>query len=251
ENAYGETSVEFIIDDESKAIVDEEPFNYTWNERAFCKHHIEVIAYDDFDGLPTRTANASMDVLIFNLALKRNKTEETGVVKGKVYDSGTLLKKGIGGVKITVIETNETYTTKRILSKGKYCIKLAPGTYHLKFEKKGYVTKIVEVTVNASEVTKKNVGLDRMGTLYGRVLKKSKLLFRGIRGATVEAVNNDTGEHFSVNTSFRGKYSMELPPGNYTVTASAEGYTCVTEYVTIEPGKAKKLNFKLEKEESS
>ncbi len=252
ENAYGETSVEFIIDDESKGIVDEEPFNYTWNERAFCKHHIEVIAYDDFDGLPTRTANASMDVLIFNLALKRNKTEETGVVKGKVYDSGTLLKKGIGGVKITVIETNETYTTKRILSKGKYCIKLAPGTYHLKFEKKGYVTKIVEVTVNASEVTKKNVGLDRMGTLYGRVLKKSKLLFRGIRGATVEAVNNDTGEHFSVNTSFRGKYSMELPPGNYTVTASAEGYTCVTEYnVIIKPGKSKKLNFKLEKEESS
>ncbi len=253
ENAYGETSVEFIIDDESKAIVDEEPFNYTWNERAFCKHHIEVIAYDDFDGLPTRTANASMDVFIFNLALKRNKTEEeTGVVKGKVYDSGTLLKKGIGGVKITVIETNETYTTKRILSKGKYCIKLAPGTYHLKFEKKGYVTKIVEVTVNASEVTKKDVGLDRTGTLYGRVLKKSKLLFRGIRGATVEAVNNDTGEHFSVNTSFRGKYSMELPPGNYTVTASANGYTCVTEYnVIIKPGKSKKLNFKLEKEESS
>jgi len=342
ENAYGEISVEFIIDNESKAIVDGEPFNYTWNERAFCKHHIEVIAYDDFDGLPTRTANTSMDVFILNLALKRNKTEEeTGIVKGKVYDASkpirkpgipgvkvtvvgrgentftgrclwkkgrfslelapgtytlrfekegyetkemevqvnasevtkievplnktepgyikgrvydnsTFLKRGLGGVKITIMETNDTYYTKRFIGKGKFSIKLNPGTYHLKFEKKGYVTKIVEVTVNASEVTKKNVGLDRMGTLYGRVLKKSKLLFRGIRGATVEAVNNDTGEHFSVNTSFRGKYSMELPPGNYTVTASANGYTCVTEYnVIIKPGKSKKLNFKLKKEESS
>jgi len=253
ENAHGDTSVEFIICNESKAIVDEEPFNYTWDERAFLGHHIEVIAYDDIDGLPIRTANASIDVFIFNLALKRNQTEEeTGVVKGKVYDNGTLLKKGIGGVKITVVETNETYTARRILFEGRYSIKLAPGTYHLKFEKEGYVTKIVEVTVNASEVTEKDVGLDRTGTLFGRVLEKSKLLFRGIRGATVEAVNNDTGEHFSVNTSFRGKYSMELPPGNYTVTASANGYTCVTEYnVIIKPGKSKKLNFKLEKEESS
>lgn len=333
EDAYGDVAVEFKINSVSKALIETEPFNYTWNERAFFRKHIEVIAYDDFDG--TRTANATRDILIFNLGLNRTKSNETGTIegkvyeaskpirkpgipgvkvtvletdenvttgkflwmkgrftirlssgkytlrfekqgyetkevevnvtsgritricvplnrtepgyiKGKVYENGTILKKGIGGVSITVIETNTTVTTSRLLE-GRYSIELNPGVYHLRFEKKGYATKVVEVRVNASEVTRINVGLDRLGTLYGRVLEAKKLFFRGIRGAIVEAVNNETGERFSVNTSFRGKYSIDLPAGEYTVTASAEGYSCVTEYVTIKAGKSTRQDFKLPK----
>jgi len=80
-------------------------------------------------------------------------------VEGKVYINGTLLKRGIRKAKITVLETNKTYTTGLF---GKYCLELQPGTYNLKFEEEGYQTKIIEVEVKAGETTKLDVGLDKL-----------------------------------------------------------------------------------------
>ena len=39
--------VEFYIDDDLKATVASEPFNWTWNEKTIGRHTIKVIAYDD------------------------------------------------------------------------------------------------------------------------------------------------------------------------------------------------------------
>ena len=45
---HGEAeSVEFYIDDVLKATVSSEPFSWTWDDTAFGKHIIKVIAYDD------------------------------------------------------------------------------------------------------------------------------------------------------------------------------------------------------------
>ncbi|HEX16976.1 MAG TPA: carboxypeptidase regulatory-like domain-containing protein, partial [Thermoplasmatales archaeon] len=160
------------------------------------------------------------------------------------------------GASIIVYEhgtTNEIANTTTgwfLWKKGKFSIELNPGIYDLKVTAEGYETKIIEgIQINASEVKKIDVAMEPAdtGILYGRVLKAGKILFRGIRGATVEAVNNDTGERFSVNTSWFGRYSLELPAGDYTVYASAEGYICATEYVTIKANERVKLNFELEK----
>ena len=338
ENAYGDVAVNFSIDGETKETDEIEPYNYTWNEKAFGIHTIEVTAYDHFNDLPVRSANATVDVWIFCLGLggekpgvvkgkvydaskpirkpgiggvnvsvvgtnistetgrflwkkgkfclklepgeytlrfektgyetkeihitvnasevvrlnvPLNKTEP-GYLKGKVYDNSTLLKRGLAGAEIRVIETNETFYSKRF-PKGRYSIKLDPGVYHIEFKKEGYATKTIVVRINASEVTKENVGLDRIetGIVYGRVIESGKIICKGIRGAEIEFVNNETGEHFNTTSGFRGKYSKELPAGEYTVYVDAgEDYKCLTDYVTVEPNKRTRKNLELERAEN-
>ncbi|RLF54896.1 MAG: hypothetical protein DRN13_01595, partial [Thermoplasmata archaeon] len=141
ENAYGDVEVEFIIDNESKFVDDSEPFNYTWNERAFSWHTIKVIAYDHYDD-QVRTASAERDILILNFAFGG----KTGI-EGKVYDAQSWFKKGIAGASIIVYEhgtTNEIANTTTgwfLWKKGKFSIELNPGIYDLKVTAEGYETK--------------------------------------------------------------------------------------------------------------
>ena len=53
----------FYIDNELKHTAYEEPYKWTWDERAFFRRTIKVIAYDE-DGL---TDTDTREVLIFNL----------------------------------------------------------------------------------------------------------------------------------------------------------------------------------------
>lgn len=59
----GVDRVEFYVDDELKETIYDEPFEWTWNERAFGTHEIQVTAYDN-DG---DEAEDKIDVIIFNL----------------------------------------------------------------------------------------------------------------------------------------------------------------------------------------
>ncbi|MCD6573526.1 MAG: hypothetical protein J7K95_05485, partial [Thermoplasmata archaeon] len=43
---YGISHVEFYIDGVKKCNVSNEPYEYIWDERAFFRHTIKVIAYD-------------------------------------------------------------------------------------------------------------------------------------------------------------------------------------------------------------
>ena len=73
------------------------------------------------------------------------------------------------------------------------------------------------------------------GTLLGTVSSAGN----PIPNATVTA-----GEYETL-TNESGSYHMKLPPGTYTVTASAEGYEPASGNVTIAPGNNKILNFSL------
>ena len=60
-----------------------------------------------------------------------------------------------------------------------------------------------------------------------------------IPNATVTVAEHET------TTNDSGNYLMELPPGTYTITASAEEYEPASENVTIEPANTQTLNFSL------
>ena len=81
----------------------------------------------------------------------------------------------------------------------------------------------------------REIALGPPGTLIGTVSSAGN----PIPNATVTA-----GEYETL-TNESGSYHMKLPPGTYTVTASAEGYEPASENVTIAPGNNKTLNFSL------
>jgi hypothetical protein len=65
-NAYSEDGidkVEFYIDNLLKETIDEEPYNWLWDEKKMGRHTIKVIAYDN----KGNKAEDKTNVMIFNI----------------------------------------------------------------------------------------------------------------------------------------------------------------------------------------
>jgi subtilisin len=75
------------------------------------------------------------------------------------------------------------------------------------------------------------------GTISGTVTDNSTNL--SIQGATVEAGGK------SDTTNEQGNYSLILPPGTYTVTASANGYESTSTEVSVTSGNISNVDFSL------
>ncbi|HID25940.1 MAG TPA: PKD domain-containing protein, partial [Thermoplasmata archaeon] len=117
-NAVGAAEVEFYIEGALKSTDSLAPYSYLWSERAFGRYTIEVVACDSL----TRTATDSISVFVISLGIG---AEKPGILKGKVYDNSTLLKKGIPDATITVIgEGINTTTGKFPWNKGRYSLTL-------------------------------------------------------------------------------------------------------------------------------
>ena len=67
-----------------------------------------------------------------------------------------------------------------------------------------------------------------------------------IAGATVTV-----GSVASTTTDSQGHYSVEVEPGTYTVTASADGYQSQSQTVTVQAGETVTVNFALQPAQSS
>ncbi|MCD6237088.1 MAG: carboxypeptidase regulatory-like domain-containing protein, partial [Thermoplasmata archaeon] len=251
-NATGSAQVEFLINNDSKATDSTEPYNYTYDEKSIGFYTIKAIAKDSAN----RTAEDSVSALIINL--KRTVSNETkpGILKGKVYINGTILKKGIAGAKVTVLETGDNTTTgKWLWKKGKYSLSLPPGNYTVKVEAEGYATKVISgVQIVSGKTTKLNIALDKLtnetkpGTLAGKVYINGTKLKKGIAGAKVTVL--ETGDNTTTSSHFwnKGKYSLTLPPGNYTVRIEAEGYETVEiSGVVVSSGETTKLDVPMDK----
>ncbi|HEC94776.1 MAG TPA: carboxypeptidase regulatory-like domain-containing protein, partial [Thermoplasmatales archaeon] len=99
------------------------------------------------------------------------------------------------------------------------------------------------------ETTKLDVGLNisKPGTLSGRITEAGKLFCKGIRKAEIVATNNDTLDSYTTKSKLFGRYTLkDLPPGEYTIVVTAEGYQDAVDYVTIEASGKHKLNFELQ-----
>jgi hypothetical protein len=97
------------------------------------------------------------------------------------------------------------------------------------------VGSLLTVSVGAQKIT---------GDISGTVQDKTGAV---IKGATITAINNGTGETRSATSSDAGFYRIvELPPGKYKVTVNAQGFKSATREAEVAIALVTASDFKLE-----
>ncbi len=127
------------------------------------------------------------------------------------------------------------------------------GSYNAEVSKTGYLTETLSnILVMGSDVVEVvDLEPDVGGPPQGSGSLEVKVEEKGgkhdpIPGARVE-ISNDSG-YFEVGfTDDKGKVLFEnLVPGDYTVTASKDGYNSDTQTATVQDGKKKKIKMRLQ-----
>ena len=137
----------------------------------------------------------------------------TGVISGVVTLQNNSSSDN-SGITVSIPETWLVTTTGE---DGSYKIKDVPeGSYNLSFEKEGYISSTIGVTVKADDVKTnptvvvptKELAVD-VGSINGLVQLEGLTDYSGV-------VVSVLGTTFSTTTNSSGKYNLTLPPGNYT-----------------------------------
>jgi len=166
----------------------------------------------------------------------------TGYIAGKVKDAST--SKVIQGA--TVEASGPTTSSTTTDSNGNYTLTLPPGTYTLTAKASGYQSQTkTGITVAIGKTTTVDFALSplsQLGCIKGRVT--DAVSRQGLKGAKVEAKGPITA---STTTDSDGSYSLPLPPGRYSVTASIPNfYQPLTKTnVNAIKGRDTKLDFAL------
>jgi len=159
-----------------------------------------------------------------------------GAIAGTVTDA--LTENPIPGA--TVIAGDYTNTTD---AEGQYSIAdVLAGTYDVIVYAEGYESSsLANINVTAGETTTLNFTLTSLpttGTITGNVTDSST--GDAIADATV------TINGMSAATNSSGAYIISnVPPGNYTVTASKDGYESSTKTVLVVAGETTPVDFEL------
>lgn len=145
------------------------------------------------------------------VALAQQFAKKSGV-EGYVYD--IVDHTPIPWATVTVVELNKTV---EVSSEGYFRIPLDPGNYTLLFEAWGYQDKTVVVEVIALN-----------GTIAGYV-------YDAISGLPIEGALVSIPElNLTTYTDANGTFSLSVPPGTYTLEASATGYQPFSTSVTVD-----------------
>ncbi len=122
----------------------------------------------------------------------------------------------------------------------------APGTYMVTGSRPGYYDLTVEVTVAKGERRAVDIDLsDRKKPTYGEVT--GVVSFEGFAMVNVQVVAEpeDGDRTWSAITNGTGGYTLQLPPGNYTVFVDTEGYAKISEGVAVEVGESYPVDIPL------
>jgi len=157
----------------------------------------------------------------------------TAWLKGFIYNDST----GLGNVaenRITDAKCTLTNTTTSATSSvnsdssGLFRInELEIGSYSLKVEKTGFVTKTVNITIidgeNWGSTAIEEDGAAELGSLSGMVTSSST--YSAIDGAQCILTSDQSGDPFTVYSDGSGKYLFEnMVPGGYKLAIEADGY---------------------------
>jgi len=155
-----------------------------------------------------------------------------GAIAGTVTDA--LTGDPIEGADVTANGYSGTTDTE-----GHYTIQLPPRTYTVTVSATKYVSQSKPATVTANTTRTIDFALTLLnGTISGTVTDSST--DDPIAGATV------TANGISVSTGTDGTYSIELPPGTYNVTVSANGYKDSSQTnITVVAEETTPLDFEL------
>jgi len=165
-----------------------------------------------------------------------------GYIAGKVKDAST--GQSVQGA--TVEASGPTTASTTTDSNGNYTLTLPPGTYTLTASATGYQSQTkTGVAVTPEETTMVDFALSplsQLGCIKGRVT--DAVSRQGLKGVKVEAKGPITA---SATTNSDGSYSLPLPPGRYSVTASIPNfYQPLTKInVNVIKGRDTKLDFAL------
>jgi hypothetical protein len=122
----------------------------------------------------------------------------------------------------------------------------APGGYVVKATRPGYYDGTVEVSVRRGDDRSVTVDLtDLRRPTHGVISGTVRHGTVGLSNATVTAQATDGGHSYEARTDLAGNYTLEVPPGNYSVRADAEGYARVTRATSVQAGRASTLDIAL------
>ena len=247
--------VAFLINDEVKSVDYSQPFKYTWNERAIGRRTISVKAYDYFDNL---LAEDHINVTVINLKKATKNETEYAVLYGTVYDYNKIINKKIPWAKIEVYKWNngewkkidKERTGRFLFRKGDYKLKLEPGYYKINATARNYDYETRYVYLAKGDSKLMDFYLNQTVILRGKI-KNGGLFGVGIRGANITAIRQSDGKVFNAKSRLFGRYILPLPPGNYTIRITADGYKLTEKSIDVHyklVGNKIKRNFILEKE---
>ena len=164
----------------------------------------------------------------------------TGTLTGRVTDAGT--GAGIAGATVTATGPSQRSTTTA--ADGSYTLALAGGTYTVTATHGLYNSGSASgVVITVGQTTTRNFALTRLptGVLTGTVTDQSS--GQPLAGATVTASGPASA---TVTTGSNGSYTMTLPIGTYTVSASMTLYhTRTVTGVVIQANLTTTRNFAL------
>lgn len=171
-------------------------------------------------------------------------TVGTGSALGTVVQSGSGTP--ISGALVELLQTNLVKNSATTLSDGTYSVSnVSPGSYDFRFSSNGFGTSITTgQAVTAGNATTVNGALQGPGTVSGKVTKSDGIT--AIQGATVTIMQGATSAGTATSDS-SGNYSAgSLGPGNYSVQASAAGYSMQSQNgVSVSAGNTTTANFSL------
>ena len=162
-----------------------------------------------------------------------------GVNDGFVYGRVTNAATGAGVAGATVLIDGKSTSTD---TDGYFAVAdVAPSTYTVTASAAGYSSMSISTTLTAGDGTKLDFALTQTtGAINGRATSSAG--GAAISGATVTA----TPGSYSATTDSNGYYTLSgLAPGNYTVTASAAGYTSAAASATVTAGVTATVNLAL------
>jgi hypothetical protein len=122
----------------------------------------------------------------------------------------------------------------------------APGGYVVNATRPGYFDGTSEVSVRRGDDLRVTVDLTDLkrpthGIISGTVRHGGKVL----PNATVTAQATEGGHLYEARTNVTGGYALEVPPGNYSVRADAEGYARITRATSVTAGRTSALDIEL------
>jgi len=175
----------------------------------------------------------------------------TGTLSGKICRASDH-NAAIANASIEVFKDNSLYTTTTSNSSGNYTINLPEGQYFVKISAPGYIDFKSYATVSNNDNTYMETFLlvekseHENGIASGMVI--NTLTGRGVSGInlTIKRDWNNANETDTIIktivTDNDGNYSVELPLGNYTVTATKDGYTTSSFNIIVQDGTTSNQN---------
>lgn len=190
-------------------------------------------------------AQKALEMAYDSTLLQKVEMPELGYVTGNVQDADSLKLIGRAKVLITNEATGETYETNT--TAGMYELSLPYGTYKMEFSASKYLTDTIYHVEVKSDVVKYNALLnlvptgDEKGTAEGKII--DGVTGKAIAGASLSfkkgVGNQDGAEELAASSDSKGKYSVSLAPGNYTMVVRATGYAGAYATVTVVSGKTR------------